>query len=229
MHRNRVSVFPVIRSRYLASEQIFTHRKSLVSSLSTFPTTVRREKSTLQSRDDDYSSLKRLIKFSKSEWRWIGLSASTLGVTSSITLLIPHASGFVVDYTINNQGSDGYSPLILASGLFGLTAIAGGGVYLRSIWLARAGNRIVARLKQQLYSSILKQETAFLDVKKSSTGDLISRLTQDATCEFFSFAFCLSCAIFYVCVCVCESVSLCVYGCVFFLLYIVSKNITCLL
>lgn len=136
-----------------------------------------------ETKEDYYSSFKRLIYFSRKEWKWIGLSASTLGVTSSITLIIPHVSGFIVDYTINNQGGDGYSPLVLATGLFGLSTIAGGGVYLRSIWLARAGNRIVARLKQQLYSSILDQETAFLAVKKSSTGDMISRLTQDATCE----------------------------------------------
>lgn len=134
-----------------------------------------------ETKEDYYSSFKRLMYFSRKEWKWIGLSASTLGVTSSITLIIPHVSGFIVDYTINNQGGDGYSPLVLATGLFGLSTIAGGGVYLRSIWLARAGNRIVARLKQQLYSSILDQETAFLAVKKSSTGDMISRLTQDAT------------------------------------------------
>lgn len=124
-------------------------------------------------------SLRRLLEFSRSEWKWIGLSASTLGVTSSVTLLLPYASGNVIDYTIANSG-DGYSPLVMASGLFALSAVAGGGVYLRSIWLARAGNRIVAQLKQQLYSSILRQETAFLD-QQTSTGDLISRLTSDAT------------------------------------------------
>ncbi|KAL3937844.1 MAG: hypothetical protein SGBAC_007125 [Bacillariaceae sp.] len=124
-------------------------------------------------------SLERLLEFSRSEWKWIGLSASTLGVTSSITLLFPYASGSVIDYTISNA-NDGYSPLLLASGLFGLSAIAGGGVYLRSVWLAKAGNRIVARLKQELYASTLKQETAFLD-QHTSTGDLISRLTADAT------------------------------------------------
>jgi ABC-type multidrug transport system fused ATPase/permease subunit len=120
------------------------------------------------------------MQFSRNEWKWIGLSASTLGVTSSITLLLPFASGTVIDYTIMNSGGDGHSPLLLATGLFGLSAMSGGFVYMRNIWLARAGNRIVARLKQQLYSSILRQETAFLE-KQTSTGDLISRLTADAT------------------------------------------------
>jgi ATP-binding cassette subfamily B (MDR/TAP) protein 10 len=119
----------------------------------------------------------RLIEISRREWKLIGMSAATLGVTSSVTLILPFASGQVIDYTINSS-ADGLSPMLLASGLFGLSAVAGGGVYLRSLWLARAGNRIVARLKQQFYGSILKQETAFLD--QQTTGDLLSRLSADA-------------------------------------------------
>jgi ABC-type multidrug transport system fused ATPase/permease subunit len=118
---------------------------------------------------------------SKSEWSLIAMSASTLVVTSSVTLLLPFASGSVIDYTIASSvdgGTGGASPLLLASGLFGLSALAGGGVYFRTLWLARAGNRIVARLKQRLYASILKQENAFLD--NQSTGDILSRLTSDA-------------------------------------------------
>ena len=130
-----------------------------------------------------WDAFQRLLEFSRSEWKLIAGSASTLGITSSITLLLPYASGSVIDYTIQ-QSSDGgaYTPFVMACGLFSLSAVAGGGVYLRSIWLARAGNRIVARLKQQLYASILRQETAFLSgPQASSTGDLISRLTADAT------------------------------------------------
>lgn len=105
------------------------------------------------------------------------MSAATLGITSSITLILPFASGQVIDYTINSP-DNAMSPMVLASGLFGLSAVAGGGVFLRSLWLARAGNRIVARLKQQLYASLLRQESAFLD--SQSTGDLLSRLSADA-------------------------------------------------
>jgi ABC-type multidrug transport system fused ATPase/permease subunit len=120
-----------------------------------------------------------LLELSRNEWKWIALSASTLGVTSSVTLLLPYASGTVIDYTVNS-GNDGLSPVVLASGLFGLSALAGGGVYLRSLWLARAGNRIVARLRQQLYASMLQQEAAFFNDNQTTTGDLLSRLTSDA-------------------------------------------------
>lgn len=122
-------------------------------------------------------SLYRLIELSRREWKLVSLSAATLGVTSSVTLILPFASGQVIDYTISSP-DNGLSPMILAGGLFGLSAMAGAGVYLRSLWLARAGNRIVARLKQKLFASLLLQESTFLD--EQTTGDLLSRLSADA-------------------------------------------------
>jgi ABC-type multidrug transport system fused ATPase/permease subunit len=128
-------------------------------------------------------SLYRLMELSRQEWKLIAMSTATLGVTSSITLLFPYASGQVIDSTIQaatlgGDASATMSPLLMASGLFGLTAVAGGGVYLRALWLAQAGNRVVARLKQRLFASVLRQESAFLD--KQTTGDILSRLSADA-------------------------------------------------
>jgi ATP-binding cassette subfamily B protein len=65
-----------------------------------------------------------------------------------------------------------------AFGLFGLTAVAGAGVFARSLMLTKAGKRIVARMRRQLFASVLAQEVSFFD--KINTGDLISRLTADA-------------------------------------------------
>jgi ABC-type multidrug transport system fused ATPase/permease subunit len=151
-----------------------------------FATTTSQESNISHNNDKDNTlnqklsrdSFYRLAELSRREWNLIGLSAATLGVTSSITLLLPFASGQVIDYTSNAGSSAIVSPIILASGLFGLSAVAGGGVYLRSLWLARAGNRIVARLKQSLYQSSLRQDSSYLDGQ--STGDLLSRLSADA-------------------------------------------------
>lgn len=131
------------------------------------------------------SSLIRLMELSRPEWKLVAMSAATLAVTSSVTLLFPFASGLVIDSTIHaaSLGADssaaGVPPLVMAGGLFGLTSIAGAGVYLRTLWLAEAGNRIVARLKQSLYQSVLQQESAFVD--KQTTGDILSRLSSDAS------------------------------------------------
>jgi len=68
--------------------------------------------------------------------------------------------------------------ILVSLGLFGLTCTAGIGVGLRQYWLNIAGNRLVSRMRRQLFASILSQESAFFDQNKS--GDLISRIANDA-------------------------------------------------
>jgi ABC-type multidrug transport system fused ATPase/permease subunit len=124
-------------------------------------------------------SLAKLFQFSEPEWSLIGASAATLVVTSSVTLLLPYASGQVIDLTMATTGDgDGNSPLTMAGGLFGLVSVSGIGVYLRTMWLARAGNRIVARLRQKAYHQMLVQDVEYLE--SVSTGDFLSRLSADS-------------------------------------------------
>jgi len=124
----------------------------------------------------------RLYDIAKPEMKLIIASAATLGVTSSITLLLPYACGHVLDMAMleaaGSSQDDAFSPFLVAFGLFGLTGTAGIGVYARSLMLNIAGNRIVSRMRRQLFGSILSQEAAFFD--KTKSGDLISRLSNDA-------------------------------------------------
>ena len=120
-------------------------------------------------------SLKRIATLARPEAVLIAKSVATLGVTSSITLLIPSVCGQVIDICLNDP--NGVSPYLAAGGLLGLTAVAGAGVVLRSRWLAIAGNRIVARMRQQLFDATLSQDVAFFD--RVPTGDLITRLAAD--------------------------------------------------
>ena len=124
--------------------------------------------------------MRRLYEIAKPERTLILASACTLAVTSSITLLLPYACGNVLDAAVAGGLGDGgrYSPLAISLGLFGLTGMAGLGVYARSRMLNVAGNRIVSRIRRRLFASILSQDSAFFDVNKS--GDLISRLANDS-------------------------------------------------
>ena len=129
------------------------------------------------------TTLRRLFDIAEPERKLILASAGTLFITSSITLLLPYACGHVLDAAIleatTSDGSiGGFSPFTVAAGLFGLTGTAGLGVYARSLMLNIAGNRIVSRMRRQLFASILSQESAFFDQTKS--GDMISRLANDA-------------------------------------------------
>lgn len=140
---------------------------------------------TKERRYNNQEILKRLYEISKPERKLIIGSAATLAVTSSITLLLPYACGTVLDGAIAaSAAASDYNPFQVSLGLFGLTCTAGIGVGLRQYWLNIAGNRIVCRIRRQLFASVLSQESAFFDRNKS--GDLISRLAND--CYFIKSA-----------------------------------------
>jgi ABC-type multidrug transport system fused ATPase/permease subunit len=133
--------------------------------------------------------LNRLYRIAEPERKLIYASAATLGITSSITLILPYACGEVLDMAMmeatgHSSSSGTFSPFLVATGLFGLTGVAGLGVYARSLMLNIAGNRIVSRMRRQLFRSIIAQEAAFFDCTKS--GELISRLSND--CYFIKSA-----------------------------------------
>ena len=51
--------------------------------------------------------------------------------------------------------------------------------WVRGVIMGIAGERVVARLRNELYSAILHQDIAFFDARK--TGELVSRLGSDTT------------------------------------------------
>jgi len=126
-------------------------------------------------------TLLKVASISRPEMKLIGAAAATLGVTSSVTLLLPFVSGRVIDSAIlaaSNPTVAEFSTAPVALGLFGLTAVAGGGVYTRSLLLTTAGNRIVSRLRRRLFASAVAQDAAYFDA--TPTGDILSRLSADA-------------------------------------------------
>ncbi len=148
---------------------------------STVSTATHTNKNSNEKQKQQSEILNRLYEIAKPERHLIYASAATLGVTSSITLLLPYACGNVLDMALleaSGGGGDGTSPFTIALGLFGLTGTAGLGVYARSLMLNIAGNKIVSRIRRQLFASIISQESAFFD--KTKSGDLISRLSNDA-------------------------------------------------
>jgi ABC-type multidrug transport system fused ATPase/permease subunit len=136
-----------------------------------------------RNEDSTDTTLRRMFEIARPEWKLIAGATATLGITSSVTLLLPYASGKVLDLAILESNTMGgaageFSPTLVAFGLFGLTAVAGAGVYIRSILLTTAGNRIVERVRRHVFASAISQDVAFFD--KTKTGDLISRLSSDA-------------------------------------------------
>jgi ABC-type multidrug transport system fused ATPase/permease subunit len=99
-------------------------------------------------------------------------------VLSSVAgLVYPQFVRWLVDHVLVSNDSALLGRVVL--GLFAalsLSMIAGN---VRYYLFTLSGERIVLRLREQLYRGILKQEVAFFDFNR--TGDLISRLSSDCT------------------------------------------------
>jgi len=63
---------------------------------------------------------------------------------------------------------------LVMAGVFAVGSIA---AYIRHVVLNLAGQRIVAKLRKQLFETLSRQETAFFDSWR--TGDLVNRLSRD--------------------------------------------------
>lgn len=126
-------------------------------------------------------TLRRLYSLAWPE-RWSLLVATLfLIVSSSGSLAFPSAAGSLLDGALNVKTGvvdvarvDQLALALVA--IFFVTAIASA---LRFFIFSRAGERIVNRLRQRLYESLLRQEVAFYDGQK--TGELSSRLSSDAS------------------------------------------------
>uniref|UniRef100_A0A452HCY5 ATP-binding cassette sub-family B member 10, mitochondrial n=1 Tax=Gopherus agassizii TaxID=38772 RepID=A0A452HCY5_9SAUR len=103
-----------------------------------------------------------------------------LTVSSVITMSAPFFLGKVIDVIYTNPIGDVTDSLTnfcaLLSGIFVCGAAANA---IRVYLMQTAGQRIVKRLRATMFSSILKQEVGFFD--KTSTGELINRLSSDTT------------------------------------------------
>jgi len=125
-------------------------------------------------------SISKLLSMSKPEWGALALALFFMACAEVTGLYAPlvlsDCYNIIVDPT---QTSDSIKSTISSKMLFVFilhwAGIAGGAV--RGIIIAVAGERVVARLRNKLYSHLLSMEMGFFDKEKS--GDLVSRLGND--------------------------------------------------
>ncbi|XP_009697167.1 PREDICTED: ATP-binding cassette sub-family B member 10, mitochondrial-like, partial [Cariama cristata] len=101
-----------------------------------------------------------------------------LAVSSVITMSAPFFLGKVIDVIYTNPSEDFTDSLTSLCALLSGVFLCGAAANATRVYLMQtAGQRIVKRLRTTMFSSILKQETAFFD--KTRTGELINRLSSD--------------------------------------------------
>lgn len=134
-----------------------------------------------QKNSAGFGEIWRLIKIARPEAKWLGLAFVFLLISSSITMSIPFSIGKILDLATKDPSEGGtLFGLEIGQFYFALAAVLTFGAaanYGRIIILRIVGERIVARLRSQLYRRTYVQNAEFFDANR--VGDLISRLSSD--------------------------------------------------
>ncbi|RYG89411.1 MAG: ATP-binding cassette domain-containing protein, partial [Alphaproteobacteria bacterium] len=123
------------------------------------------------------STLDRLIKVARPETVALSWGLVFLAISSASALAYPQLMRWMIDNVLQPKRLDLLLPAI--GGLFLAFLLQGVFSSLRYYLFSIAGERIVIRLRKQLYQKILAQEVNFFDFNR--TGELMSRLASDCT------------------------------------------------
>ena len=122
----------------------------------------------------------RLIKIAKPEAKMLSFALVFLLISSSISMSIPFSIGKILDIATKADGGNTLFGLDITTFYIALGAVltfGAGANYGRIIILRIVGERIVARLRSQLFRRTFVQNAEFFDANR--VGDLISRLSSD--------------------------------------------------
>jgi ABC transporter fused permease/ATP-binding protein len=129
------------------------------------------------------STIRRILHLARPQAKLLAGGLVALLVASAASLVYPQGVRVVIDAALG--AAPGWAGDIERGRLLQLVALGMGAVALlssvamglRAFLFMLAGERAIARLRADLYHSILDQEIAFFD--KEKTGDLTSRLASD--------------------------------------------------
>lgn len=123
----------------------------------------------------------RLIKFARREVKTMALAFLLIIIGSSINLSIPYSIGKILDLATKPEGGIeqvfGIELTTFYVVLGGLVVVGAGAQFGRNVLLRVVGERVVARLRSQIFRRTYAQNAEFFDANK--VGDLISRLGAD--------------------------------------------------
>ncbi|MHB8879718.1 MAG: ABC transporter ATP-binding protein [Myxococcaceae bacterium] len=123
------------------------------------------------------ATLGRLLRLARPEWRRLLAGTVFLIIGSSTSLLYPQAMRYIIDVALVQGRPELVDRAALALAVIFL--VQGAAIGLRYVMFSVAGEKVVATLREDLYRSILRQEVAFFDERR--TGELTNRLGSDTT------------------------------------------------
>ena len=127
--------------------------------------------------DSNRQLAKKVLNLARPEFKTLVIAGFFLAVASICQLAFPQVIRNMVDVALQAKDLNKINQIILLIlVVFTLQAVAS---TIRYYLFTMAGERIVQRLRRNLYTAILQQEIAFFDFNK--TGELISRISSDTT------------------------------------------------
>ncbi|RKF65086.1 ATP-dependent permease MDL1, mitochondrial [Golovinomyces cichoracearum] len=128
-----------------------------------------------------FGEIWRLIKIARPEAKWLSLAFTFLLISSSISMAIPFSIGKILDLATQDSSAGntifelGNHHFFIGLGL--ILSLGAAANYGRILILRILGERIVSRLRCQLYRRTFVQDAEFFDANR--VGDLLSRLSSD--------------------------------------------------
>ncbi|MCI0570196.1 MAG: ATP-binding cassette domain-containing protein [Myxococcaceae bacterium] len=130
-----------------------------------------------QPRPPSRVTVRRLLRLAQPEWKTILLATFFLFLGSGATLAFPQAIRSLIDGALQQGLASELNAVALQ--MFVVFAVMGVAVSMRYALFTSVGERIVSRLREDLFRTLLKQEVAFFDERR--TGELTNRLASDTT------------------------------------------------
>jgi ABC-type bacteriocin/lantibiotic exporter with double-glycine peptidase domain len=123
--------------------------------------------------------IRRLISLANPHKLRLSLAMGLLLISSGVSMSVPFFIGKLIDFIQTGDKETMKEKLrnvsLIMLGVFFVGAVANfGRIYL----IQSTGERIIMRLRQDLFKSTMDQEMAFFD--RNKTGELINRLSSDA-------------------------------------------------
>ncbi|EFJ26372.1 ATP-binding cassette transporter [Selaginella moellendorffii] len=125
----------------------------------------------------------RILRLARPESGMLALATFSLVISSLSNILLPKFAGNIIDIVTQHPGTpQGRAEALhevhgIIIEIVVIILVGTAATMLRSYLFTAASERVVARLRKNLFSHLLSQEIAFFDVTR--TGELLSRLSED--------------------------------------------------
>ncbi|KAJ3012828.1 UNVERIFIED_CONTAM: ATP-binding cassette sub- B member 10, mitochondrial [Siphonaria sp. JEL0065] len=135
-----------------------------------------------------HRQIRRLFALAKPEISLLVGAASCLVVSSGVSMAVPFAMGKIMDYVMMKMGLEVPDSALLRflksipfehlfGGLIGVFLAGGAANFGRIVLMRKAGERIIERLRNRIFDSVIRQDIQFFDEIRA--GDVVSRLSSD--------------------------------------------------